>query len=214
MTEDTCRAGGACPSCPPRRTRLLLAFVTFVSAWLIVAGVKMYLDDTPKNFGVVQDGAIYRSGELEPGSLEWLADRKHIKSVIDLGAYDPGSEHERTMRELAGELGLNRYEFRMHGDAKGDPQDYARVLALLADPANQPAVVHCAAGAQRTGMAVLLYRTIVEGVPVGEAYQETLGFGHDPADNERFLTYLIENIDEIRAAYEALRAQTPGPDGG
>jgi tyrosine-protein phosphatase SIW14 len=198
---------------PPRpwRLRVLIVLAVVVAA---AAGLVMALDATPKNFGVVDDGEVYRSGELTPRTLEWLAERRDVKTVIDLGAYHAGSEHERTMRELAERMGLNRYEFRMKGDGKGDPQDYARVLALLADPETHPVVVHCAAGAQRTGMAVLLYRTIVEGEPVGEAYQETLRYGHDPADNERFLTYLMEHIDEIRAAYEALRPLPASASGG
>jgi protein tyrosine phosphatase (PTP) superfamily phosphohydrolase (DUF442 family) len=154
----------------------------------------------PKNFGVVVDGAIYRSGQNSPRVLREMVGDLGIRTIIDLGGMSDAPE-TRAEREVAAELGVKRYEFGLSGDGTGDPDRWAAVERLLADDRNHPVLVHCAAGAQRTSTAVLLYRHLVEGAPITEAYPETFQYKHEP-DEWILLAFLTDNLDAIKRSFE------------
>lgn len=154
----------------------------------------------PRNFGVVVEGRIYRSGQNSERVLRRLARELGLRTIVDLGGTGD-KPATRAERALAEELGIRRYEFGLPGDGTGDPDRWAAVERILADESAQPLLVHCAAGAQRTGTAVLLYRNLIEGRPIAEVYPETFEHGHEP-DEWELLAFLADHLDEIRAAYE------------
>lgn len=158
----------------------------------------------PRNFGVVEDGAIYRSGRLTTNTLRKLHDEYDIHTVVDLGAFEPGSDAEHDEQSLSEQLGMTRFRFSLIGDGTGDPNKYIETVRIMADPSRQPILVHCSAGAQRTSTAVILYRHLVEGIPIHEAYPESFDFKHEP-ENYHLLAYLADNIEAIRASYNTGR---------
>ena len=151
----------------------------------------------PRNFGTVTEGQIYRSGRLTPATMEQIVTANKIKFIVDLGAYEKNSPKDVLERRTVEALGAKRVRFALSGDATGNPKDYIETLKLMADPANHPMLVHCAAGAQRTSAAVMLYRKAFEGVSFEQSLEEARTFGHDPSDNPKLLKYLAENGDEI-----------------
>ncbi len=75
---------------------------------------------------------------------------------------------------------MKRYVFHLQGDSTGNPNEYIQALRLATDPKNQPVLVHCGAGTERTGLFCLLYKNQVQGVPLEEGFKEAQSFGHDP----------------------------------
>jgi protein tyrosine/serine phosphatase len=130
-----------------------------------------------------------------------VSDEYHIKTVVDLGAYALEPERERAMQTCAQSLGINRHAFNLNGDGTGDPNIYVQALKLMADPANEPILVMCNAGAQRTGAAVLLYRHIIEGREFQECYAESFEYRHDPGKDWIMLAYLADWTPVIAEAY-------------
>ncbi len=53
-----------------------------------------------------------------------------------------------------------------------------KVLQIMNDPNSQPVYIHCAHGADRTGLVVALYRVIDQQMPASEAYREMYDDGH------------------------------------
>lgn len=178
--------------------------VSMVLLLVLLAGVVWYADDGhelfwPKRWGVVQEGAIYRSGEPLPIATARPVRAHGIRTIIDLGAHTPGTDEEIAAQQKAEELGITRYRFGLIGDATGDPNDYVAALRLINDPANQPVWVHCAAGSERTGMLIALHRVIVDGWDVDRAYDETHAYDHD--DNEYLRKMLDRWLPDIERAY-------------
>jgi len=58
--------------------------------------------------------------------------------------------------------------------------DMNRVLADLQNPDLLPILIHCQHGEDRTGLAVGLYRVLVQNVAPKDAYQEMLDHGFHP----------------------------------
>jgi protein tyrosine phosphatase (PTP) superfamily phosphohydrolase (DUF442 family) len=157
---------------------LVIAAITYLSS-NVVPNV------FPKRFDTVAKGQVYRSGKLTPASTESVVKGNDIKTIIDLGAFEAGSIEDRRAQETAESLGVTRYRLQLWGDATGNPNTYLHALRLMTDPANQPVLVHCGAGTERTGCAVMLYRQIVEGVGYEDLFDEAVRAGHDPDSNEK-----------------------------
>jgi protein tyrosine phosphatase (PTP) superfamily phosphohydrolase (DUF442 family) len=162
----------------------------------------------PRNFGVVEEGQIYRSGRLTPRMLREVCEDRNIRTIIDLTG-DDGEPEQIREQEEADRLGVQRVAYDLHGDGTGDPADYAEVLRIMADPDRQPVLVHCATGAQRTSAAVVLYRHLIQGRPLEEVYPESFEYKHKP-DEWILLAYIAEHREEIRAALE--ESDTPADD--
>ncbi len=154
----------------------------------------------PRNFGVVVDGQIYRSGRLTERALRSLIEDREVRTILDLGAFDPDSEREAWTQDVAEELGVQRFRFSLIGDGTGNPNYYVQALRVMTDEQAWPLLVCCGAGSERTSVAVMLYRNLVDGDPMMETYAETFGYKHDREDWE-MLAYLADYREAILESY-------------
>lgn len=178
----------------PTRSGASRALVlTLAIACIAVMGAWAWPHIVAKNFGTVVPGKIYRSGELTIAALADVVRDHDIKTIIDFGAFEEGSPRDNLEAKAAEALGVERHVLRLEGDGTGDPDMYLRALRIMTDPARQPVLIHCGAGSERTGCAVVLYRHIVQGVDVDRAYEEARDFSHDPDRNPK-LRPLIDYI--------------------
>ncbi len=187
------------PTAPKHRLGLALAALLCIVA--VVAYYRAFIryEIAPRNFGVVEDGAIYRCGRQTTGSLKAIIEQHKIKTVVDLGAWWPDSREEKqTARTLKG-LGVKRVLLPLNGDGTGDPNRYVEALRVLKDSANHPVLVYCAAGAQRTSVCIVLYRHLVQGQSIDEGYAEAARFENTPQDNrpyvDRYMGAIKQSLD-------------------
>lgn len=143
---------------------VLIALAIAAFGWYARYGVRDHV--WARNFAEVTPGEVYRSGRLTPTAMNRVVERHGIRTVIDLGAFHPGSLEERRAQRTADALGVTRYRLDLEGDATGNPNEYAHALRLIADPANHPVLVHCSAGSERTGCLVALYRVQTEDLSI------------------------------------------------
>ncbi|MEL7472484.1 MAG: tyrosine-protein phosphatase [Planctomycetota bacterium] len=174
------------------RNAVLIASGCGLVAWIVVASAIPNL--SPKRFHTVVEGELYRSGKLTPAAFKTVVREHDIKTIVDLGAWPDGSVEDTRAARTAEALGVDRVEFDLHGDATGELDEYAQALAIMIDPARQPVLIHCGAGTERTGCAVMLYRTLIEGADVESAYAEAESIGHSGDRNPK-----------LRGVYDAAR---------
>lgn len=169
-----------------------------LAVWFAVEGVVPNL--VPKNFGTVEPGVLYRSGGLTTVAFKSVVDKHAIRTVVDLGGFDTDPAADRRAQRAAEAMGVTRIVLPLSGDATGDPNRYVEALRIMSDPASQPVLVHCSAGAQRTGCAVALFRSVIEGWDDETALREAEDFRHDPKDNPRLREMFFTWRDEIENA--------------
>jgi protein-tyrosine phosphatase len=118
----------------------------------------------PKNFGVVEQGHIYRSGQISAPLIEKTMAEHNIRVIIDLTPRDPNKPGELAEEKAAVKLNINVLRFPMSGNGTGDVNDYASAVAAIAnaEKQNQPVLVHCNAGTMRTGGVIATYRLLVQ----------------------------------------------------
>lgn len=180
-----------------------MAFVRLAPALLcalVLAGCDS--SERLRNFGTVEQGVLYRSGRLEAPALRRAIEEYDLATVVDLGGWDFDREQWQANQEVADELGVTRYAIHMSGDGRANPNGYLAALRIMADPANQPVLVHCAGGSERTGAAVVLYRHLVQGELIQPAYEESFAYGHRAKDYE-WIAFLADWIGEISAAWRS-----------
>lgn len=130
-----------------------------------------------KRLRVVEDGKLYRSGQLSGDGLRDAIRRYNIRTIINLQeeARDPlvrnrwlGSKRE-LQSEICQELGVNLITLDggvldHPGDDMGSqPPVIEDFLNILDEPANYPILFHCKAGLHRTGLLCAVYRMEYEG---------------------------------------------------
>jgi protein tyrosine/serine phosphatase len=93
-----------------------------------------------------------------------------IRTVIDLRT----TESERADVER---VGMKAIAMPIKMTRDGLTEKVNQVVALMADPANQPVFVHCRHGQDRTGIVVAAFRMKEQGWSLKEAETEMQSFG-------------------------------------
>ena len=186
------------------KTKRFPVVAVVVVVLLVIGGVALWeqvLEDRliPKRWGVVEQGLIYRSGQLSRHLIKRQLDQSQVQVVVDLTAEVADDPDQIAELQAVSELGIERHRYPLRGDGTGDIRMYAEAINQIhrAAQKHRPVLVHCAAGAQRTGGVIACYRMLVQGRPASEAYHEMQRYGWDPHDDREMLNYVNENLPRL-----------------
>lgn len=152
----------------------VVAFVFLATACATATAPRV--DGLPTNFGVVEEGKLYRGSQPNYEEIENLY-RRGVKTIVKLNTADLEAE-----RSAAGELGIRLMEIPLNARTVGTSKscdDVERAYAAMTDPLNWPVYVHCDHGRDRTGFLVGLYRERVQGWTYEQVSDELAQYGHD-----------------------------------
>jgi tyrosine-protein phosphatase SIW14 len=134
------------------------------------------LPGLPANFGVVEEGKIYRGAQPGPGELTELQKRFGIRTIVKLNPTGLDAEGA----EAAG-LGMRLIYVPLNAASVGRPRscpEVERAYAAVRDPANWPLYVHCTHGRDRTGFLVGLFREREQRWSFARVREELAHYGH------------------------------------
>jgi tyrosine-protein phosphatase SIW14 len=153
-----------------------------------------------RNFRVVSDGVLYRSGQMSINGLKWAIHDHGIKTVITLrdSAYQgdpPPDQAEQDFCE-AEEITYCRISPRTwwapNGSLPAAEEGVKQFRAIMDDPKNYPVLIHCYAGIHRTGAFCAIYRMEYQGWTNAQAIAEMRSCGYKDLEDEWDLLGYLE----------------------
>jgi len=138
------------------------------------------------NFHTVIAGELYRSAQPTAAQLESYIHEHGIKTVINLrGRNDRDWYTQETA--VANRLGVQHIDFRMSASKILSPDRADELLAIMKS-APKPILLHCQSGADRTGLASVIYSRIA-------------GIAESVAERQLSIYYGHVSIPYLSAAY-------------
>jgi protein tyrosine phosphatase (PTP) superfamily phosphohydrolase (DUF442 family) len=109
-----------------------------------------------KNFYVIDEGKLYRSAQLTGEEFDEAISEYGVKTIVNLrGAY-PNEEWYVEERAVAEKRGVELVDLSMRANRLPHRKDLVTLLDTYRD-AKKPILIHCRAGADRTGEAAAIY---------------------------------------------------------
>jgi tyrosine-protein phosphatase SIW14 len=184
------------------RLKIILCFAVM---GVVIAGPLCYAvhqKSYMRNFAVVEEGVLYRSGQLTPQALDQVVKERNIRTLVTLrttrvaGRLPPDTWEEDYCKSHA--VKHVRIVPRVWGaDEKGEvPAEQAiqEFLRVMDDPASYPVLVHCFAGIHRTGIMCAVFRMEYQQWNVDRAIHEMQFYGFEP-------TYLTPDVEGYLRGY-------------
>lgn len=180
------------------RWRIVVPLGILVAAFLLWNEVFKYRF-IAKRWGVVEAGTIYRSGQLSKWMVEKTLAGHHIGVVVDLTSLETGNEHQQAELAAVRKLGIKHVRLPLLGDGTGEIGRYAEAIKVVVDCERSgiPVLVHCAAGADRTGGVFFAYRTLVQKRSPADACNEMQRYNWRPGDENPLPDYLNSHMAEL-----------------
>lgn len=180
----------------PSLLRALL--IVLVMAVLIGGplGYCTYREQMARNFHVVQEGVLYRSGQLAFEGFHRVTHDYNIRTVVCLrdGDRDDDQDEEAFCRKVG--ITHIRIPPRSWWASKGPApvEEGLKVFReVMRDPANFPVLIHCFAGLHRTGAYCAVYRMDFQGWSNEQALAEMKCAGYRTLDDDWDVLTFLEN---------------------
>ena len=150
--------------------------ILLLATLLLVAGTGAYAVYlvAEHNLHVVATGQIYRSSRMSSEALAEVVQTHGLKSVLTLIGTN------RAEGDTLQRLGVAYFGYSLSDQREVTDEQMEKILATIYR-APKPLLIHCKAGADRTGLVAALYHYGIEGQPAVVADGDlTIRYGHIP----------------------------------
>jgi len=131
-----------------------------------------------KNFHVVDQGRCYRSKTLDKKSLEWVIKEHGIKTILNVREDDSSAQWYKDEIETAQKHGVELISVPLNGRATPSKQHIDSIVHVFQN-SKSPLLIHCQAGADRTGFVAGLWEIVMNGSTLQKALKQLSIFrGH------------------------------------
>lgn len=187
----------------PAMHTLVRALLSLVTITLLVGGpwaYAVYRERMSRNFHVVEDGVLYRSGQLPLEGLKRVIHDYGIQTVVCLR--DGDKLDDKLERKYCNREGINHVRIlqRKWSPTKGQvPAEIglAEFRQVMDDPTNYPVLIHCFAGIHRTGAYCAVYRMDYQGWTNSQAIAEMKELGYETFDDDLDVRAYLENYSPV-----------------
>jgi tyrosine-protein phosphatase SIW14 len=152
-----------------------------------------YYENQTRNFHVVREGVLYRSGQMSLDGLKTVIHDHGIKTVISCrsaripGDPPPDAEEEAYCYKTG--IKFCRLPYKpfvpdKDGNIPAD-ENASAFLEIMNNPKNHPVLVHCFGGRHRAGMLCAVYRLEFDNWPRESVMAEMIVHGYDNLDEHQ-----------------------------
>jgi len=132
------------------------------------------------NFHPITQSEAYRSAQLDRDELEHYIRKFKIRSVINLRGENSGSPWYKEEVQVCRKLNVSHFDLGLSADKAPSPSEIEKLLELFR-LAPRPVLIHCKAGADRSGLAAAIWEIVIDGEPTSVARKQlSIFYGHMP----------------------------------
>jgi hypothetical protein len=153
-------------------------------------------DQATYNFGTVEPGRIYRSGQMSPRALASTLSAHAIKTVLNLRGTNPVDAWYRRELETTLAAGATQIDIPMSSCLWMSRMQLSTLIEVL-EEAEHPLLIHCNWGSERTSLAAALAILLRDGTTLAEARaQFSLLYLYVPCGDG---TIMAEHLDQYES---------------
>jgi protein tyrosine/serine phosphatase len=157
-----------------RAAIIAVMFIVF-----ILAGYVFYTVEND-NFHTVASGHAYRSAQMTEDELARCIEKYRIKSILNLRGGNSSTSWYQGEVAVAARMEVTHYDERLNSGNELTVKQMTDLIELLRR-APKPILIHCEAGADRTGLVSALYCLGLEGKSAEESGEQlSVWYGHVP----------------------------------
>ena len=158
-----------------RKTKWI--FILLTAVLFLPASYFIYMEEQG-NFHPITQGEAYRSAQLDRDELVHYIRKHNIQSIINLRGKRTRHSWYREELKICKQYGCRHYDLSIPAD-RSPSKAQIKTLFHHFESAPRPVLLHCKAGADRTGLAAALWKAAVDREPKAMARKQlALRFGH------------------------------------
>ncbi|QUS42189.1 protein tyrosine phosphatase [Tardiphaga alba] len=132
------------------------------------------------NFHPIENGVAYRSGQLSGDQFVYRIRVNSIRTIVNLRGSNPGRSWYDDEIKASTATGVVHIDFPISSGRELTDDQIVQLTTHLRTAA-RPILIHCEAGADRTGLTAALYQLVIAGRSTTEASQQlSFRYGHFP----------------------------------
>jgi protein tyrosine phosphatase (PTP) superfamily phosphohydrolase (DUF442 family) len=160
------------------------------------------------NEHTVIPGKVYRSAQLSQQKLENVIVEKGIKTVINLRGFGPDQGWYMADSQATHATGIGQEDITLSAKRYPPPSEIARLIDVL-DRTEYPVLMHCAQGADRTGLASVIVLLLYTNASLSSARRQMWPrYGHFPVGR----LYVLDQFFDYYEAWLAGQKEEHSPE--
>ena len=175
-----------------------LKFSVAAIALLLLFGASYFLYmEEQGNFHPITEGEAYRSAILDRDELEHYVKKYEIKSIVNLLGDHPNESWYKEEIEVSGDHNVKHYDLSLPATREPTAEEASKLVEIFKN-APRPVLIHCKAGADRSGLAAAMWKVIVDKEPKSEAAKElSILYGHIPIGKTIAMDQFFKNWNPV-----------------
>ena len=149
-----------------------------VSGLIVLSAGYYFYVRISTNFHPITDGEAYRSAQLSGADLENYIQQYNIRSVLNLRGSSEGLPWYQEEIKTSSRRNVVHYDIALSAEREPSPRDVQKLMEIFS-AAPRPILIHCKAGADRSGLVAAMWKVVVDKQSKAEAEKQlSLKFGH------------------------------------
>ncbi|MFQ5846590.1 MAG: dual specificity protein phosphatase family protein [Candidatus Methylomirabilales bacterium] len=144
------------------------------------------------NFHPITPGVAYRSAQLDRDELEYYITTYNIKSILNLRGKKAGAPWYVDEMKVSRKYHVRHYDLSLSASREPSKRQEHKLLEIFKN-APRPILIHCKAGADRSGLVAAMWKVVVDKRSKSEAENRlSVLYGHFPIGDTSAMDHFFE----------------------
>jgi protein tyrosine/serine phosphatase len=172
--------------------KLKLFIIVSILLLLLTASFILYMEEQG-NFHPITHGEAYRSAQLDRDELEYYIKKYNIKSILNLRGKNQDAPWYMEEKKVSAKHNVQHYDVSLSASYEPTEDDVRKLMEIFKHTP-RPILIHCQAGADRSGLVAAMWKVIVDKEPKSEAGKQlSILYGHLPIGKTTTTDHFFEN---------------------